>query len=252
LGSAVVPVALSITWKRANGSGCIAGALGGFAAGMIAWLVATSALNHGVLNADTTGGNYPMLAGNVASIVVGGLVAVIWSLIRPDTEFTWEKTRAINSPAAHVAYARKQQRTATEEVSDEKGSVEDKKEDRVTELVRPVVDDALKGITTEQDLDRRALKKAFTFAVWASVALFIVLIILVPIPLFGSSVVYGAKGFTAWTAIGIIWMFCGFFTVVIYPVFESRQALVMVSKGIIKDIFTKGSGRYIAPRTGAA
>lgn len=55
LGSAVVPVALAITWKKTNATGCIAGAVGGFAAGLIAWLVTTSALNGGVLNVDTTG-----------------------------------------------------------------------------------------------------------------------------------------------------------------------------------------------------
>lgn len=85
------------------------------------------------------------------------------------------------------------------------------------------------------------------------------MIILVPLPLFGSSVVYGTahlpgslrakkltwsspflgvKGFTAWTAIGIIWMFCGFFTVVLYPVYESRDALAMVSKGVVKVRWT--------------
>lgn len=60
------------------------------------------------------------------------------------------------------------------------------------------------------------------------------MIILVPLPLFFSKVVYGVKGFTAWTAIGIIWMFLAVFTVVLYPVWESREALAMVTKGIVK------------------
>ncbi|KAG8945835.1 hypothetical protein FRC04_012282 [Tulasnella sp. 424] len=248
LGSAVVPVALSITWKSANTWGCVAGAVGGFGAGLIAWLVTTSKLYDGVLNADTTGQNYPMLAGNVASIVVGGLIAVIWTLVSPNTTFTWEQTRAINSPESHIHH----HKTASAPVEeDDKDSSE---KNQVTELTQPASDDAddLKGITTEADLDRAALKKAFTFAVWASVALFVIMIILVPLPLFFSKVVYGVKGFTAWTTIGIIWMFFAVFTVVLYPVWESREALAMVSKGIVKDIFTGGSGRYIAPTTPAA
>lgn len=116
---------------------------------------------------------------------------------------------------------------------DDKDSSE---KNQVTEFTQAATDDAddLKGITTEADLDRAALKKAFTFAVWASVALFVVMIILVPLPLFFSKVVYGVKGFTAWTTIGIIWMFFAVFAVVIYPVWESRAALAMVSKGIVK------------------
>jgi Na+(H+)/acetate symporter ActP len=38
LGSAVCPIALCITWKKANRMGCIVGALSGLAAGVIAWV----------------------------------------------------------------------------------------------------------------------------------------------------------------------------------------------------------------------
>jgi Na+/proline symporter len=50
LGSAVCPIALCITWKKASKVGCISGSLIGFAAGIIAWLVTTSALNQKVIN----------------------------------------------------------------------------------------------------------------------------------------------------------------------------------------------------------
>ncbi len=49
LGSAVVPIAMCITWKKANKWGCISGAIAGFCVGVIAWLVTTSALNEGSL-----------------------------------------------------------------------------------------------------------------------------------------------------------------------------------------------------------
>lgn len=81
LGSGVVPIALSITWTKANKWGCIGGAVVGFFCGIIAWLVTTAELNDGVINVQTTGGDFEMLAGNVASIAVGGIVAVVASLI---------------------------------------------------------------------------------------------------------------------------------------------------------------------------
>ena len=81
LGSAVVPIALCITWSRANKWGCIGGSIAGFFAGLIAWLVTTSTLNGGVINVTTTGGDYEMLAGNLASIGVGGIISVVASLI---------------------------------------------------------------------------------------------------------------------------------------------------------------------------
>jgi Na+/proline symporter len=81
LGSAVVPIALCITWSRANKWGCIGGSVAGFFAGLIAWLVTTSSLNGGVINVTTSGGDYEMLAGNLASIGVGGIVSVAASVI---------------------------------------------------------------------------------------------------------------------------------------------------------------------------
>lgn len=50
LGSAVVPIAICISWKKANKWGCIGGAIAGFCCGLIAWLVCTSTRHNGVLN----------------------------------------------------------------------------------------------------------------------------------------------------------------------------------------------------------
>ena len=50
LGSAVVPIALAISWRKANKWGSIAASIIGFFFGLIAWLVTTSAKNGGVIN----------------------------------------------------------------------------------------------------------------------------------------------------------------------------------------------------------
>lgn len=70
LGSAVAPIAMSIMWKDANKNGCIAGAWIGLAAGIIAWLVTAAKLYDGELTIETTGEDYPMLAGNLAALVI--------------------------------------------------------------------------------------------------------------------------------------------------------------------------------------
>ena len=50
LGSAVVPIALCISWSKANKWGCVLGAVSGFFSGIIAWLVTTSSLNNNIIN----------------------------------------------------------------------------------------------------------------------------------------------------------------------------------------------------------
>ena len=79
------------------------------------------------------------------------------------------------------------------------------------------------------------------------------MIILIPLPLFFSSTVYGVAGlsgksamittpchiqtvffFAAWVVIGMIWTFCSAFIVVLYPLWESRVALSQIGRGILK------------------
>ncbi|KAF9043829.1 urea transporter [Hymenopellis radicata] len=225
LGSGVAPIALCITWSKANKWGCIGGSLAGFAAGIVAWLVTTSTLNGGVINVTTSGGDYPMLAGNLASIGVGAIVAVASSFIWPE-DFDFELTRALN-------------RTDVEPHAKE---MQDEKIQKIDADVTPAEEEEDKD-----DLDPVALRKAFRFASWASLALLLIMIIIIPLPLFFASTVYGEGGLTAWVVIGIIWTFLSAFTVVLYPLWESRGALMMIGRGIVKDVFAKGGGKYVAP-----
>ncbi|KAJ3572021.1 hypothetical protein NP233_g3366 [Leucocoprinus birnbaumii] len=244
LGSGVAPIALCITWSKANKWGCIGGSILGFFAGLIAWLVTTAKLNDGVINVVTSGGDFEMLAGNLASILIGAIVAVVTSLIWPDN-YDWEATRNFNMP---------KHSPAGDSVSSEKESVSEKNSEKKTEVTTKAasVADSFDAAEQENELDPAKLNKAFRFASWSSIALFVILILLIPLPLFGSAHVYDVKDLTAWVSVGIAWTFCSSFAVVIYPLYESRAALGQITKGIVKDIFANGSGKYVAPTKASA
>ncbi|PPQ69730.1 hypothetical protein CVT24_001316 [Panaeolus cyanescens] len=231
LGSGVVPIALCITWKKANKWGCISGSVIGFAAGIIAWLVTTAARHDNVITVVTSGGDFEMLAGNLASIGVGGIVAVVSSLIWPD-DFDWETTRAINRPAPIAPQPADE---ASDSGSEKKGLSETH--------AKPAADSFVQ--TEEDELDPVSLNKAFRFAAWSSIGLFVVLILIIPLPLFFSQHIYTVSGLTGWVAVGITWTFFSAIAVVIYPLYESREALIQIVKGIYTDLFTKGSGKYV-------
>ncbi|KAF8122965.1 urea transporter [Boletus edulis] len=227
LGSGVVPIALCITWSKANRMGCIAGAVIGFFAGIAVWLGLTAGLNEGVINVTTSGGNYEILGGNLASITTGGMISVIVSLIWPDN-YDFAETRAINSPSAKTVHDGEDAGT---EKNDAQVSIKSVSEE--TEL--------------DNELDPVSLEKAFRFAVWSSVIMTLVFMIIIPLPLFGASTLYSVTGFSVWVIIGIIWAFCSAFAVVLYPLWESRAALAMILKGMVKDAYAPGSGAYVAP-----
>ncbi|KAF9479193.1 urea transporter [Pholiota conissans] len=236
LGSGVVPIALCITWSKANKWGCIGGSIAGFVAGVVAWLVTTATLNDGVINVVTSGGDFEMLAGNLASIGVGGIVATVSSLIWPDN-FDWETTRAINKP------------NRTSAKTDEKADSDSEDKKHATSVKESIAGDSFAGSEEEDELDPVALKKAFKFATYSSLGLFIVLILVIPLPLFFSHHIFGVGGLTGWVSVGIAWTFLSAISVVIYPLYESRHALTQISKGIYKDLFKRGSGKYVAEAT---
>ena len=97
------------------------------------------------------------------------------------------------------------------------------------------------------------------------------MLILIPLPLFFASTIFGVGGLTAWVVIGIIWCFCSAITVVLYPLWESRDALAQILRGVIevrifvryvmydeanalfplKDVFRSGERVARAPPPGA-
>ena len=93
IGSAVLPIAFMLLWRKANAIGAIAGTITGCLLGIITWLSVT-AIEYGRINLDTTGRNAPMLAGNLVSILTGGAVHAVCSLLWPQN-YDWDTTKQI-------------------------------------------------------------------------------------------------------------------------------------------------------------
>lgn len=86
--------------------------------------------------------------------------------------------------------------SASTSITDEGESRLDHSHDRVLTIVNPPGDNA-------------DLHKAYTTAVRVSVSAFIVLILLIPLPLFGTSYIFPKEGYTAWVIVSFIWVFYG-------------------------------------------
>ncbi|KAM1787245.1 hypothetical protein FF1_037389 [Malus domestica] len=93
IGSAVIPIAFMLLWRKANAIGAILGATVGCVLGIITWLSVTK-IEYGRINLDTTGRNAPMLAGNLVSILSGGAIHAICSFLSPQN-YDWGTTKKI-------------------------------------------------------------------------------------------------------------------------------------------------------------
>lgn len=93
IGSAVLPIAFMLIWSKANAAGAILGTVTGCILGITVWLSVTK-IEYGQVNLDTTGRNAPMLAGNLVSILTGGVVHGICSILQPQN-YKWDTTKEI-------------------------------------------------------------------------------------------------------------------------------------------------------------
>lgn len=83
IGSAVVPVALAVVWKKTSKVAATAGALIGLVCGVASW-VGTAYMLSGEVSVRSTSQDIPLLVGNVVSILVGAAVVLVGSSIRPE------------------------------------------------------------------------------------------------------------------------------------------------------------------------
>merc|ERR1739844_381565 len=88
IGSAVIPLWNMMTWEKANGTGAIIAAWGGFALALISWFVAAS-IQSGSISVDTLGTNEVMLTGNLFAIFSSGIIHFIYSMMKPQENFTF-------------------------------------------------------------------------------------------------------------------------------------------------------------------
>jgi SSS family transporter len=89
VSSAVFPIALTITWRKQTLVGAMGGTIFGCLAGIISWLVVAQ-VEYGVINLDSTFGDYPMLTGNLVSLLSSLLFTFVVSMMKPD-DFDWNK-----------------------------------------------------------------------------------------------------------------------------------------------------------------
>jgi hypothetical protein len=86
------------------------------------------------------------------------------------------------------------------------------------------------AVAPEEDMAK--LNRASKIAKTMTVCMTIAFLILWPMPMYGTSYVFSKPFFTGWVVVGILWLFCSSIAVGLFPLWEGRQSLVRVFKGM--------------------
>ncbi|OJJ75066.1 hypothetical protein ASPBRDRAFT_119717 [Aspergillus brasiliensis CBS 101740] len=214
ISSAVFPGAMSLIWKHQNWIAAAVSPPLGLAVSLIAWLVTTKK-QYGILTVTTTGANYPMLAGNVAALLSPVIFSPLLTLIFGSQNYDYGTMRAIRrvddadvAAAAHIDI----------------------------ELIPGEINNQS---AAQEEEETRKLNRAALYSRTLTIAMVLCFLILWPIPMYGSSYVFSKKFFTGWVVVGLIWLFCTTFGVVIFPLYEGRESIVRTVRMMALDVMGK-------------
>ncbi|PQE20212.1 urea active transporter protein [Rutstroemia sp. NJR-2017a BBW] len=213
ISSAVIPATLTIMWAGHNKWAAMLTPPLGLICALIAWLV-TAKKECGSLNVDCTGSNNPMLAGNVTALLSPLIFIPIFTLIFGWDKYDWVSMAAIRRGDDHDLAAE-------------------------ADVDLELVPGANRGSEAEEVIEQRKLLRASTIAKTMTVILTLALLVLWPMPMYGSGYVFSEKFFTGWVVVGIIWLIGSTLCVGVYPVFEGRKSLARTFKSIYLDITGK-------------
>lgn len=91
----------------------------------------------------------------------------------------------------------------------------------------------------QERMEQHKLQRAAKIARSLTVFLTLALLILWPMPMYGSGYIFSKKFFTGWVVVAILWLFCSSFCVALYPLWEGRHTSMRMIKSIFLDITGK-------------
>ena len=194
IGSAVIPIALTITWSKTTKAGAVAGALIGVMLSLATWTSVAASEANGVVDIASLGGAFPMLYGNVVAILSSGLICVVISLAQ-NKKYDW----ATLNPEMKIV------------------------ESDMTESVKAEI--------AKAEQDEATLKKAYQFSLKGGGLLTIICVVIWPLPLYFSGYVFDIGFYGLWVGIAMVWVSIAAFCIIGIPIWEARGGFAKVASG---------------------
>jgi SSS family transporter len=228
IASSVIPATLTLFWSRQTLLAAAVSPIIGSVVALIGWIAAAKGL-YGAVTYDNLFMDNVMLTGNLLALLVPGIFSPLFTFVFPGEPFDFNLLRK----SIHRV-------DETEEIMEAEGELplgDDEKN------LAPVTSVATIGKRLAESEKERLLMeetahlaKASKYAGYLTIFLFLALIIVWPMPMYGSGYIFSKKFFTGWIVVWIIWLFFTSFLVCLFPLWQGRHGIYTTLRGIYWDL----------------
>ena len=96
----------------------------------------------------------------------------------------------------------------------------------------------------DDEAEQAKLFRASRIAKITTASMTLILLILWPMPLYGTGYIFSPSFFAGWVVVGIIWLMGSTLAVGVYPLWEGRSSLARNFGGIWKDVTGRGGVKH--------
>ncbi|KAF3915742.1 hypothetical protein ABW20_dc0100160 [Dactylellina cionopaga] len=214
ISPAVLPAALTLLWKKQSMWAATLSPVLGLACSLVTWLLVAK-LKYQEITVASTGQNLPMLCGNVVALCSPAIFIPIITWITGPDNYDWLSMRQIQlvgegNPDKAAGLASEQP-----EIVNEQGEIT---------YYDPYQDQA------------EHLEKVLGKSKKITLIMSLILLIVWPMPFFGTGYIFSERFFTVWVYISMAWLVLSTLCVSIYPLYESRKSIKHILTSLWKDI----------------
>ncbi|KAI5961911.1 DUR3 [Candida pseudojiufengensis] len=235
LSSGVLPQCLTILWNKQSWMAATLTPPIGTCLSITFWLVVTK-LKYGSVTYDNTFQNDSVLTGNCVSLLAPLITIPILTYIKPQN-FDWDKfliIKRVDEEDELKEVEKELEIDVNNNSSSESNSMN--KTIPIQTNISIITNDLIELNREKFMEERKILSKAFKRCVITCISLTLALLVLWPMPMYGTSYIFSKPFFRGWIIVLFIWLFYTVFQVVLYPIWESRHTLSIIMKGIYWDL----------------
>ncbi|EGV61906.1 urea active transporter [Yamadazyma tenuis] len=239
IGGAVLPSALTLLSTKQNAAAAIWTPPIATGLAIMAWLATTKGL-FGSITVDTTFEDDAMLTGNVVALLTPAITIPILTWAFKPQNFDWDVLKSITrvSEEEELIEAETGMVPVSQDLEKDAGSVS--KMEPITSQVSRVASEIAMVNKDKYAEESAMLAKSFKIVVALCAFLTISMVVIWPMPMYGSSYIFSKKFFTGWIVVGFMWIFFTAGVTIIGPVYESRGSIANTFRCIFWDLTGRG------------